>query len=74
MSIHVAILIFVILILIINVTVLIILYKAVKQIDIPKILTEKDTIIKDINDVYSTVTDVKTRVNNLLTGLKIKNI
>ena len=74
MSIHVAILIFVILILIINVTVLIILYKAVKQIDIPKILTEKDTIIKDINDVYNTVTDVKTRVNNLLTGLKIKNI
>ena len=74
MSIHVAILIFVILILIINVAVLIILYKAVKQADIPKILTEKDTIIKDIKDVYSTVTDVKTRVNNLLTGLKIKNI
>jgi hypothetical protein len=59
MSMHVAILILVILSLIVNLALVYFVWKAVIQLDIPKIITEKDKVIKDIGAVRSTVDSVK---------------
>ena len=74
MSMHVAILILVILCLIVNLALVYFVWKAVIQLDIPKILTEKVKVIKDIGDVRSTIDSVKNGVNNVLNVFKIKTI
>ena len=74
MSMHGAILILVILSLIVNLALVYFVWKAVIQLDIPKILTEKDKVIKDIGDVRSTIDSVKNGVNNVLNVFKIKTI
>ncbi len=71
---HVAILILVILILVVNLIIVYFVWKAVKHLDIPKIITEKDKVIKDIGAVRSTVDSVKNGVNNVLNVFKLKNI
>ena len=74
MSMHGAILILVILSLIVNLALIYFVWKAVIQLDIPKILTEKDKVIKDIGAVRSTVDSVKDGVDNVLNVFKLKNI
>ena len=74
MSMHGAILILVILSLIVNLALVYFVWKAVIQLDIPKILTEKVKVIKDIGDVRSTIDSVKNGVNNVLNVFKIKTI
>ena len=71
---HGAILILVILSLIVNLALIYFVWKAVIQLDIPKILTEKDKVIKDIGAVRSTVDSVKDGVDNVLNVFKLKNI
>jgi len=71
---HGAILILVILSLIVNLALVYFVWKAVIQLDIPKIITEKDKAIKDIGAVRSTVDSVKNGVNNVLNVFKLKNI